>query len=422
MDSFFVAVCCLTLGVVLRRLGRLPQGADRCVAGVVIQLSAPAVCFSAARTMPISAEMLLPASMAWVVFAGAAVFFGLLRRPLGLSRETFGCLMLTAGISNAIFIGLPMIEACYGHELTYVAFLCDSPGTSLVLALPGVLLAAHLSPLGRKNMGKGERVRQALMRVAAFPPFRPCCGGWRCAAWRCGLAACRCSAHRHDAGAAVPAGRGPRPLHQAPARGQPRPWPWPWSTSSCSPRFSCWEWPYSASPTPVWWRRSPYSKPPCRPWSWGAYWPPRTAWTGVGGDCRQPGHGPVLRHPAPVAAGPFCLVKPNEHSVTNLIFLLRQESYGMEEGAAARPPRQFAGSQRPTLRHSPGNRECPRSLAAGPVPHRAPATQGPQARRTSPRRRPATARKEPKAASRPGPDPCRKTGRRARSTRAVAKP
>ncbi|SNR65061.1 hypothetical protein SAMN04488503_0614 [Humidesulfovibrio mexicanus] len=172
MDSFFVAVCCLTLGVVLRRLGRLPQGADRCVAGVVIQLSAPAVCFSAARTMPISAEMLLPASMAWVVFAGAGVFFGLLRRPLGLSRETFGCLMLTAGISNAIFIGLPMIEACYGHELTYVAFLCDSPGTSLVLALPGVLLAAHLSPLGRKNMGKGERVRQALMRVAAFPPFQ----------------------------------------------------------------------------------------------------------------------------------------------------------------------------------------------------------------------------------------------------------
>lgn len=167
-----MAVACLALGMALRRLGRLPEGADRSVAGVVIQLSAPAVCFLAARNMPISAEMLLPASMAWVVFAGALAFFGLLRRPLGLSRERFGCLMLTAGISNAIFIGLPMIEAFFGPELTYVAFLCDSPGTSLVLALPGVLLAAHLSPLGRGHLGRWERVRQALGRVAAFPPFQ----------------------------------------------------------------------------------------------------------------------------------------------------------------------------------------------------------------------------------------------------------
>lgn len=178
MDSLFVAVSCLLLGVLLRRLGRLPEGADRVVAGVVIQLSAPAVGFLAARSMPLSAEMLLPASMAWVVFAGAFAFFGLARRVFKLSRETFGCLMLTAGISNAIFIGLPMIEAFFGHEMTYVAFLCDSPGTSLVLALPGVLLATHLSPLAnahantQANGGLAARVWHSLRRVLVFPPFQ----------------------------------------------------------------------------------------------------------------------------------------------------------------------------------------------------------------------------------------------------------
>jgi len=172
VDSLFVATACLLLGVVLKRLGRLPEGADRSISGVVIQLSAPAVCFLAARSMPISLEMLLPASMAWVIFAGGMAFFSLAQRFFGFSRETFGCLMLTAGLSNVIFIGLPMIEAFYGHELAYVAFLCDSPGTSLVLALPGVLLAAHLSPLKRGSGGPAVRIGQALRRVLLFPPFQ----------------------------------------------------------------------------------------------------------------------------------------------------------------------------------------------------------------------------------------------------------
>jgi len=172
MASMFVAVVCLLMGVLLRYLGRLPQGADRTVSGVVIQLSAPPVAFLAAHGMPISAEMLLPASMAWIVITGGLAFFGLARKLFGISRETFGCLVLTAGLSNVVFIGLPMIEAFFGHELVYVAFLCDSPGVSLVLALPGVLLATYLSPLERKSGGPGAQVWQALRRVLLFPPFQ----------------------------------------------------------------------------------------------------------------------------------------------------------------------------------------------------------------------------------------------------------
>ncbi len=173
MDSIFVAAASLLAGILLRRLGRLPEHSNRIMSGVVIQFCVPPVAFLAARTMPLTAEVFLPGSMAWIIFSGGLLFFGLATRLLGLSRQTFGCLMLAGGMSNVIFIGLPMIEAFYGPEMAYVAFLCDNPGTSIVLAVPGVLLASHLS--GRDD-GKNETgraaIRGALKRMLLFPPFQ----------------------------------------------------------------------------------------------------------------------------------------------------------------------------------------------------------------------------------------------------------
>lgn len=169
MDSIFIAGLSLLAGILLRRLGRLPENAHRALAGVVIQFCAPPVAFLAARSMPLTSEILLPGGMAWIVFTGALAFFGLAARPLGLSRQTFGCLMLAGGMSNTIFIGLPMVEAFYGPELAYVAFLCDNPGTTIVLAVPGVLLASHLAG---KGQGGGAAVLGALQKMLVFPPFQ----------------------------------------------------------------------------------------------------------------------------------------------------------------------------------------------------------------------------------------------------------
>ena len=105
MDSIFVAAASLFAGILLRLLGRLPEGSNRIMAGVVIQFCVPPVAFLAARTMPLTAEGFLPGSMAWILFAGGFLFFGLAARLLGLSRQTFGCLMLAGGMSNTIFIG-----------------------------------------------------------------------------------------------------------------------------------------------------------------------------------------------------------------------------------------------------------------------------------------------------------------------------
>lgn len=174
MDNLFIATACLLAGLLLHRTGRMPEGADRVLAGVVIQISAPAVAFLAARGMPLTLEILLPGSMAWIVFAGGLAFFGLARRLFGFSRQTFACLMLSAALCNTIFIGLPMVEAFFGPQYAYVAFLCDNPGTSLVLALPGVLLATHFSAWAEHLAGVSlsTRLWPSLRRVLAFPPLQ----------------------------------------------------------------------------------------------------------------------------------------------------------------------------------------------------------------------------------------------------------
>jgi malate permease and related proteins len=169
VDSIFVAAASLLAGILLRLLARLPDNADRVLAGIVVQFCAPPVAFLAARSMPLTSEVFLPGSMAWIIFTGGLIFFGLAARLLGLSRQTFGCLMLAGGMSNVIFIGLPMIEAFYGREMIYVAFLCDNPGTTIVLAVPGVLLASHLSG---KAQGGSAAILSALKRMVLFPPFQ----------------------------------------------------------------------------------------------------------------------------------------------------------------------------------------------------------------------------------------------------------
>lgn len=167
-----MAVASILMGVLLRLSKRLPAEADRTVAGLVIQFSAPPVAFLAARGMPFSTEMLLPASMAWIMFGAGLCFFWLAGRLLKLPRETFACLMLTGAMSNVLFIGLPMIEAFFGRDLLYVAFLCDGPGSSLVLALPCVILASWFSPLSARRDGVWPQVKNSLKRVALFPPLQ----------------------------------------------------------------------------------------------------------------------------------------------------------------------------------------------------------------------------------------------------------
>lgn len=164
MENFLLLVVCFVLGIGLR-VGRIVDDKGPvALNAVIIHMSLPALAILYAHSLPISFELLIPASMAWIVFGIGAFLFHLLGRLLSLDRKTVVCLCLCGGLGNTSFVGLPMIEAFYGAEYLGVGMLCDTAGTFMALAIPGIILAAKAS---------GQRVEGAALakKVLLFPPF-----------------------------------------------------------------------------------------------------------------------------------------------------------------------------------------------------------------------------------------------------------
>lgn len=164
MENFLLLIVCFLLGIGLR-VGRIvDEKGPAALNAVIIHMSLPALAILYAHSLPISVELLVPASMAWIVFGIGALLFHVLGQILGLDRKTVACLCLCGGLGNTSFVGLPMIEAFYGPEYLGVGMLCDTAGTFMALAIPGIILAARAS---------GQEVERSALakKVLLFPPF-----------------------------------------------------------------------------------------------------------------------------------------------------------------------------------------------------------------------------------------------------------
>jgi predicted permease len=93
-------------------------------------------------------------------------FFWLAGRAFGFSRPTTGGLMLTGGLANTSFIGLPMIEAFYGPQFLGLGILIDQLGSYFVLSTLGILVASLYSS------GHGINAKAVIRKIALFVPFQ----------------------------------------------------------------------------------------------------------------------------------------------------------------------------------------------------------------------------------------------------------
>ena len=166
MNNFILLGTCLLLGMALRRLGRLPDNASAALNGFVINISLPALTLAYVHGLKLDASLILPALMAWVLFAFGCAFFWLVSKPLGLGRATTGGLMLTGGLANTSFIGLPMIDTFYGPDYLGLGILIDQIGTYLVLSTLGILVASIYSS------GREVSPRAIARKIATFVPFQ----------------------------------------------------------------------------------------------------------------------------------------------------------------------------------------------------------------------------------------------------------
>ena len=104
--------------------------------------------------------------MAWVMFALGCAFFWLVGRALRFSRATTGGLMLTGGLANTSFIGLPMNETFYGPQFLGLGILIDQLSSYSVLSTLGILVASLYA--------SGQRVsaKAVVRKIALFAPFQ----------------------------------------------------------------------------------------------------------------------------------------------------------------------------------------------------------------------------------------------------------
>lgn len=164
MTNLILFIFCFILGVLLHHSKRMPVNTPAVLNSFIIHVSLPALTLLYVHDLKISGDVGLMAAMAWIYFALAAGFFWLVGRWLKLQRGTVGALMLTGGLGNTSYLGLPMIEAYYGPEGLASGIIVDQLGSFLVLSTLGVIVAGIYSS-GRPTVGAMAK------RIVLFPPF-----------------------------------------------------------------------------------------------------------------------------------------------------------------------------------------------------------------------------------------------------------
>lgn len=165
MGNIVLMAVCLLAGLLLRKTGRFPKNTPEVLNGYVIYVALPAAALLYLHSIPFDFSMIMTPLMPWLLFLLSWVFFILLGRLLQLPRRTVGALILLGGLGNTSFVGLPMIEAYYGHELIGVGILADQLGSFMVLSTLGVLVASAYSS-GDSSLAGIPR------KILLFPPFQ----------------------------------------------------------------------------------------------------------------------------------------------------------------------------------------------------------------------------------------------------------
>lgn len=154
----------LGLGALARRTKLFPVHTHSGLNAVVLYVALPALVLRSIHEVPFSAKLLAGAAMMWLIFLGALGLFTLFGRVARLSSRTVGALVLTAGLCNSAFIGLPVLEALWGREAVGIGVFVDQLGSFLVMSTIGLGFAAAAS-------GGTAHPKLLAKRVLFFPPF-----------------------------------------------------------------------------------------------------------------------------------------------------------------------------------------------------------------------------------------------------------
>lgn len=168
MDNITLLFLCMIIGVALQFVKAFPANSYTVLNQFVIYISLPALALFYIPKIEIGSHLLYPLGIAWIGFALAYLFFTTLGAIFGWSRKLIGCLILLGGLGNTAFVGFPVIEALYGKEGLQTAIIVDQPGTFMVMATLGIIVAVLYSK-GKPN------AKYIAAKILLFPPFVAFC-------------------------------------------------------------------------------------------------------------------------------------------------------------------------------------------------------------------------------------------------------
>jgi len=155
---------CLFIGIGIKRLPNFPKNTHVALNQFVLFISLPAMALNYLPEIKLGWNLIYPASVAYIGFICAAIIFIPLAKYYRWSKKLLGCLLLTAGLGNTSFVGIPVIQALYGDEGIKTLIIVDIPGTVVVLSSLGMLTAIACSN-GSSN------AKSILTNLIKFPPF-----------------------------------------------------------------------------------------------------------------------------------------------------------------------------------------------------------------------------------------------------------
>jgi malate permease and related proteins len=164
MENILLLFVCLLCGVFFQKIKTLPTNSYKSLNFFIIYFSAPSLVLYYIPKIKIELALMYPLLASWLCFLISFLFFYVIGKRAGWSNKLIGCLILTTGLNNTIFIGLPLIDALYGSEGLKTAIVVDQSGNSIVMNTLGVLTAVIFSR-------HSENTKQALLKVFTFPPF-----------------------------------------------------------------------------------------------------------------------------------------------------------------------------------------------------------------------------------------------------------
>lgn len=164
MSSFALLLGALLLGKLFAQRQWMPSHAPAVLNAWVIRIALPALILVQIPRIEFAPELAFAAFGPWVVALGACVVIPLIGRALAWDRGRTGAVLLTCGLGNTAFMGLPMTQALFGPQAIGTAVIADQLGSFMALSTLGVIVAAVFS-------GQAIKAGAITRRVLLFPPF-----------------------------------------------------------------------------------------------------------------------------------------------------------------------------------------------------------------------------------------------------------